>query len=82
VQILRFAPQARFWGEVQSDFVGKTAPAGWPKIRLSAKEAKEMRHKHGWKFAAVGQHCEHRNGDIDAIGETAPVFSRSGARRD
>jgi hypothetical protein len=47
VQVPRTAPQARFWGKVRNDRVGKTAPAGRPKSDCEQTTNREMRRKRG-----------------------------------
>jgi hypothetical protein len=51
VQVPRTAPQARFWGKVRNDRVGKTAPAG----RQNPIASKQQTEKCGASMAAMSR---------------------------
>jgi hypothetical protein len=64
-------------GEVQCDFVDKTAPAGLAQIRLHQQQAEQMRRKHGyydWISDFERRHAEHRNDDVYAIVKIRLLF--------
>jgi len=53
VAMLRFVPQARFWGKFRNVRVAQDRTGRMAKIRLPPKQARKMRRKHGCNAAPL-----------------------------
>jgi hypothetical protein len=78
MQMLRSAPQARFWGksetaEVRNDHVAHDSTGRMAKIRLPVKLGRQIRRKHGCKTSVSGA------GTTDVLNIVTTILQATGS---
>jgi hypothetical protein len=76
MQIRRTASQNRFW-EKSETIMSPRQPDRMAKIRLPAKQAKQMRRNHGCKHRALARNSNAFNNNETMIGRATIAIART-----